>query len=141
MQQHPGEIPGLPGSGSSSPPGKEAAPRHPPASLIPELWGNAEQHMHDHLQGLGFFQPHSCWISTAPKDFPRSFFPDPRAPRTSPARPWWKWEPEHLDLPTAAAQTTKAKAFNCFWNQNKGTCTGFAAALRTLLPHISPQTS
>lgn len=78
--------------------------------------------MHSHLHGLGFSQPHSCWISSTPKDFLRSFSPDPRAP-------------EQQDLPTAALGTP-FKAFIRFWNPNRDT----HMRLKVLISPISPQT-
>lgn len=78
--------------------------------------------MHSHLHGLGFSQPHSCWISSTPKDFLRSFSPDPRAP-------------EQQDLPTAALGTP-FKAFIRFWNPNRDT----HMRLQVLISPISPQT-
>lgn len=92
-----GFIPGLPGSSSSSSsssPGEEEAPRHPAGFLIPKPWGNAGQHVHRHLQGLGSFQPHSCW----PSRTSRGHLSLIQGKMHTPARPCWKWEPEHQEL-------------------------------------------
>lgn len=82
--------------GCQDPPGERRGGSQTPGGVFNlGALGECRTHMHSHLQGLRFFQPHRCPI-------PRASQGHFSLIQELPARPWWNWEREHQDLLTAA---------------------------------------